>query len=102
MCHCDDMNRSENKCGHCSRVKASQRWRKRRKDYLLRRKGTLGDSSGIVYEDGNCSASERPFIPDPDQLPFPARELFPLPLYQQPVHVLMSRGGCPFKCVFAQ
>ncbi len=70
--------------------------------HLLRRKGTLGALSGIAYrQDGKIVVtSERPFIPDPDELPFPARELFPLPLYQQPVHVLMSRGGCPFKCVF--
>lgn len=46
------------------------------------------------------STPERPFIRNPDELPFPARELFPLPFYEQPGHVLMSRGGCPFDCVF--
>jgi radical SAM superfamily enzyme YgiQ (UPF0313 family) len=45
-------------------------------------------------------AGDRPAIGDPDVLPFPARDLFPLPMYEQPASVLMSRGGCPCDCVF--
>jgi radical SAM superfamily enzyme YgiQ (UPF0313 family) len=57
---------------------------------------------GIAYkDDGTVKATpERPFIEDPDELPFPALELFPMDLYGLPGQVLMSRGGCPFNCRF--
>ena len=57
---------------------------------------------GITYvADGIVTATgDRPAISDPDVLPLPARDLFPLPMYEQPASVLMSRGGCPCDCVF--
>lgn len=58
---------------------------------------------GLVYEsaDGNVVATpERPMIENPDELPWPARDLFPLELYEKPGNVLFSRGGCPFSCHF--
>ena len=71
-------------------------------DCLLRRRGSLAEVKGIAYKkDGEINVTpERPFIGDPDELPFPARELFPLPMYELPGQVLMSRGGCPFDCQF--
>ena len=71
-------------------------------DCLIRNQGKLAEIEGIAYEqDGRLIVTpERPFICNPDELPFPARELFPIPLYEQPGQVLMSRGGCPFNCVF--
>lgn len=62
----------------------------------------LSQIKGIAYrENGVLKATpKRPFIEDPDELPFPARGLFPLPLYKSPGNVLMSRGGCPFDCRF--
>lgn len=71
-------------------------------DCLLRGKGSLAEVKGIAYKkDGEITVTpERPFIGDPDELPFPARELFPLPMYELPGQVLMSRGGCPFDCHF--
>jgi anaerobic magnesium-protoporphyrin IX monomethyl ester cyclase len=71
-------------------------------DCLIRKKGRPGDIRGLFYRDegGIRATPERPLIPDPDVLPFPARELFPLPMYESPGQVLMSRGGCPFNCPF--
>lgn len=69
---------------------------------LIRNKGNLDEIKGIAYKKNEAVrvTPERPFIKDPDKLPFPARELFPLYLYEAPGQVLMSRGGCPFNCRF--
>jgi radical SAM superfamily enzyme YgiQ (UPF0313 family) len=62
----------------------------------------LAAIDGITYvADGIVTATgDRPAIDNPDVLPFPARDLFPLPMYEQAASVLMSRGGCPCNCVF--
>jgi len=69
---------------------------------LIRNKGSLAEVKGIAYrEDGVVKITpERPFIEDPDELPFPAIELFPILLYNFPGRVLLSRGGCPYNCRF--
>ena len=69
---------------------------------LIRNKGNLAQIKGIAYRENGVvrTTPERPFVKDPDELPFPARGLFPLPLYQSPGTVLISRGGCPFDCDF--
>ncbi len=71
-------------------------------DSIIRNKGNLAQIKGIAYQENGVlkTTPERPFINDPDELPFPARGLFPLPLYQSPGTVLISRGGCPFSCHF--
>lgn len=71
-------------------------------DCLIRNIGDLSQIKGIAYrQDGKIRVTpDRPFIANPDELPFPSRELFPLPLYEQPGQVLLSRGGCPFNCCF--
>lgn len=60
------------------------------------------DVDGITFErdGGTVRTPDRPYIQHPDALPFPARDLFPLDLYQQPGNMLFSRGGCPFQCHF--
>ena len=71
-------------------------------DHFIKDKGDLSQIRGIAYrENGTVKTTpERPFIETPDDLPFPARWLFPLPLYKVPGTVLVSRGGCPFTCHF--
>lgn len=60
------------------------------------------DVRGVAFETetGVRFTGRRPFIEDPDTLPSPARDLFPLHLYQSPGNLLFSRGGCPFNCHF--
>lgn len=67
-------------------------------DCLIRNRGSLAEMKEVAYkEDGVVKVNpEQAFIKDPDKLPFPARGLFPLPLYESPGTVLISRGGCPF------
>lgn len=69
---------------------------------LVRNMGEMSEIQGIAFrhDDQVCVTPERSFIADPDELPFPARGLFPIPLYEQPGQLLMSRGGCPFDCCF--
>jgi len=69
---------------------------------LVRNKGNLAEIKGITYKENGVVKvnTERAFIENPDELPFPARGLFPLSLYESPGTVLISRGGCPFNCRF--
>jgi len=71
-------------------------------DCIINKNVNLANVAGIAYaENGTISSKvDRPFIKDPDELPFPARHLFPIPLYDSPGIILMSRGGCPFNCRF--
>jgi radical SAM superfamily enzyme YgiQ (UPF0313 family) len=71
-------------------------------DCLLGGHGTLGEVTGITYTSNGdvIVAPDRPFILNPDELPTPARGLFPLPMYDRAMSVLMSRGGCPCDCAF--
>jgi radical SAM superfamily enzyme YgiQ (UPF0313 family) len=71
-------------------------------DCLIRKRGNLASVKGIAYKDDGAIkvTDKRPFITDPDELPFPARYLFPCNLYGIPNAVLASRGGCPFACYF--
>ncbi len=71
-------------------------------EYYVKHLGRLARIKGIAYrEEGHVRVTPpRPFIQDPDELPFPSRDLFPMPLYSTPGQVLASRGGCPFNCHF--
>lgn len=63
--------------------------------------GHLDEIKGLGYKhDGQLSLGERRELLDPDSLPWPARDLFPLEFYQDRWNVLTARGGCPFKCPF--
>ena len=70
--------------------------------YFLKAKGNLADINGIAFvTDGKFTLTkDREPITDPDELPFPARDLFYLHLYDFPISILSSRGGCPFACNF--
>jgi radical SAM superfamily enzyme YgiQ (UPF0313 family) len=69
---------------------------------LLRSNGSLAKIKGIAYKENSIviKTPERPFIKDSDVLPVPARELFPIHMYDTPATVLISRGGCPANCRF--
>lgn len=71
-------------------------------DYFINHTGEIDQIKGIAYkQDGGISLTPgRPFIQNPDELPFPSRGLFPMPLYKTPGQVLSSRGGCPYNCHF--
>ncbi len=72
-------------------------------DNLLHARDRFEGIRGIAFSRNGREVlvtPERPFVAEPDDLPFPARGLFPLSLYAKPGTVLMSRGGCPFSCTF--
>jgi radical SAM superfamily enzyme YgiQ (UPF0313 family) len=71
-------------------------------DFVVKGIGDPADIKGIAYKrDGVVHTTpDRPFIEDPDTLPFPDRGLFALKCYTFPGNVLTSRGGCPFACDF--
>ncbi|MBO8126886.1 MAG: B12-binding domain-containing radical SAM protein [Firmicutes bacterium] len=49
---------------------------------------------------GEVVINPRNALMDPDALPYPARDLFPLDFYTDRWNVLTARGGCPFSCPF--
>jgi len=55
---------------------------------------------GLLYRrgDGIESTPPRPPVPDPDVLPFPCFERFPMRLYSS--YPLYTSRGCPFHCVY--
>lgn len=61
----------------------------------------LEEIKGIAFRKGNeiMFTEERAVITDLDSIPFPARELFDLTLYQEPGTIITGRG-CPFTCTF--
>ena len=71
-------------------------------DCFTKGRGSLSTIKGLAYRDNGTIrvTPERPFIQNIDELPLPARDLFPMPLYGTPGQVLISRGGCPFSCRF--
>ncbi len=61
---------------------------------------------GIAFrKNGQAEVNEpRPFIPDLDELPLPARHLLPLSRYRAlgyPISIITGRG-CPYECIFCQ
>jgi radical SAM superfamily enzyme YgiQ (UPF0313 family) len=55
---------------------------------------------GLAYKDGGIEINDRRQSLHPDDLPYPARDLFPLAFYQDRWNLLTARGSCPFKCPF--
>ena len=69
--------------------------------YLADREGTLEEIAGLGYKrDGILCVNERGPLPNPEDLPYPAREVFPLDLYTNSITVLTATGSCPYKCPF--
>lgn len=68
----------------------------------------LADVAGITFKrDGQVVAtSDRPFVPDLDALPFPARDLLQHPAYAgawtdgMPFTPVLGSRGCPYHCAF--
>lgn len=72
----------------------------------------LSTVRGIAFQDGDKIVvnERRPLIEDPDTIPFPAYDLFPIEYYKllrMPratnkdfVMPVLSGRGCPFKCTF--
>lgn len=67
------------------------------------------DVKGIAYRrrDGIILNQRREFVENLDELPFPARHLFPMDkyngegsLYISPVYPIGTSRGCPFSCAF--
>ncbi len=79
---------------------------------LLKDKAKLSKIKGIVFRDSKGElvfTKQRPLIENLDELPFPARHLFPpLEKYspveasfkRRPYAHLMSSRGCPYQCIF--
>jgi len=59
---------------------------------------------GLVFRegDGMVTTGDRPWIEDLDELPLPARHLFPLAKYRafNAGGSLITGRGCPFNCIF--
>ena len=64
----------------------------------------LPEIEGLVFRkgDGLVITSDRPWIENLDELPFPARHLFPLSKYRafSAGGGLITGRGCPFNCIF--
>jgi radical SAM superfamily enzyme YgiQ (UPF0313 family) len=71
-------------------------------DYLIDGKGQLKDIDGIGYKDeqGQIQINKRRELLNPDDIPFPSRDLFPLDFYEEKWNISTARGGCPYQCPF--
>ncbi|KPV61452.1 MAG: B12 binding domain protein [Candidatus Bathyarchaeota archaeon BA1] len=60
----------------------------------------ISSVEGLAYQENKqiIRTEPRQFIANLDELPFPARHLFPMQKYHQ-THMITSRG-CPFECIF--
>lgn len=70
--------------------------------FLIEGKGQVETIKGIGYRDekGKVQINPRRELLDPDTLPYPARDLFPLEFYKEKWNISSARGGCPFQCPF--
>lgn len=72
--------------------------------YLIDGEGQLEDIKGIGYKDadGKINLNQRRELLDPDALPYPARDLFPLEFYQEQWNISTARGVVRFNVPSAQ
>jgi len=69
--------------------------------FVLDGEGSLADIPGLAWRDGDTvRTNPRAALSDPDQLPRPARDLFPTEFYRDKWNVLTATGSCPFRCPF--
>lgn len=73
----------------------------------LDKKITPGKIKGLCRREmgGVICSNEAPYVENLDDLPWPARELFPMSAYneglcERPNAPLMSSRGCPYNCIF--
>jgi anaerobic magnesium-protoporphyrin IX monomethyl ester cyclase len=63
--------------------------------------GTLADIPGLAWREGGAiRVNPRAALSSPDDLPRPARDLFPIEFYRDKWNVLTATGSCPFRCPF--
>lgn len=62
--------------------------------------GALETIKGLAFKNDGIKINERPPLTSPNELNYPAREVFPMEFYKDKWHVLTARGSCPFKCPF--
>jgi len=69
--------------------------------FQINGKGSLYDVAGIAFMQCGDVVRTKPRTRERalDNLPFPARDLFPMHLYKRPGTIMTSRG-CPLKCIF--
>lgn len=60
----------------------------------------LEDIPGLGYKSPEIHINERRPLQHPDDLLFPARELFPIDFYEDKYNVLTATGSCPYRCPF--
>ncbi len=81
--------------------------------YLIKgeREMILGAVAGVAYKRGGKILKNTPkFINNLDDIPFPARHLLPMNLYErkmeflgvEPVDIMSIIRGCPFSCAFCE
>ncbi len=81
--------------------------------YLIKgeREMILGAVAGVAYKRGGKILKNTPkFISNLDEIPFPARHLLPMHLYErkmefldvEPVDIMSIIRGCPFNCAFCE
>jgi radical SAM superfamily enzyme YgiQ (UPF0313 family) len=81
--------------------------------YLIKgeREMVLGAVAGVAYKRGGKILKNTPkFINNLDDIPFPARHLLPMHLYErkmefldvEPVDIMSIIRGCPFNCAFCE
>ena len=70
--------------------------------YLIDGVGELERLKGIAYKDDGGQVQINPprELLNPDDLPYPARHLFPAEFYEESWNISTARGGCPFQCPF--
>lgn len=70
--------------------------------FVLEGSGDPAAIQGLAYkaDDGTPIVNPRRRLLSPDELPYPARDLFPIEFYQEKWNILTARGSCPFKCSF--
>ena len=78
--------------------------------YLEGKRQSLSEIKGLCLKEGQnvIRTLPRPFIQDLDSIPFPARDLVDLNLYQPhafnyrrgPTATIITSRGCPFRCTF--
>ncbi|MFH1209744.1 MAG: radical SAM protein [archaeon] len=75
----------------------------------LSKQKNITNIKGIIYKKKDkIEFKVRPYITDLDVLPFPARDLVPMDLYQPstasyrqlPATAIITSRGCPFQCLF--
>jgi len=68
---------------------------------VIRGEGSLAEVPGLGFiEDGGLHVNPRAELGHPDELPRPARWLFPTEFYHDKWNVLTATGSCPYRCPF--